>query len=236
VDHDKFSEVHARGLLDIPSTISQRKYRLGMHSIWGRCGLLAITLSNSKYSVFIRMSNAEARNIAFRRLIEDPNVHIIGFHPERVAIALYSRFRYQMEAFYEINTTNPPRRSIEDVYFRYILGHEGKPSFDNVKFLSDPEWITVKENSDIQKVHVTEGTICAHMACHVGELLIKHKILQMNWALLQNRSPHIIGFWIQMAKDANASTSLAKPGFEIDHEALSLQVFFISLFPLSAIR
>jgi hypothetical protein len=142
VDHDKFSEIHARSLLDPPTTMSQSKgrnrsevgLRQGMHSIWGRYGLIAITLSNSKYSVFIRISNAETRNIAFRQLIEDPKVHIIGFHPERVALALYATFGYQMEAFYEFNTTNPPRRSIDDVYCRYILRHPEKPSFDEVFF------------------------------------------------------------------------------------------------------
>jgi hypothetical protein len=50
----------------------------------------------------------------------------------------------------------------------------------------------------------------------------------MNWALLQEKSPQIIDFWIQMAKDANASMSLARPGFGVDHEAISLKVLLIS--------
>jgi hypothetical protein len=66
--HDEFTQVHLKNILP-PSSRQHTAYgivqRIGIHLIWGGDGLLALTLSNATYTVFVWMTSSATPNPFF---------------------------------------------------------------------------------------------------------------------------------------------------------------------------
>ena len=227
--HDGFSEKHVVSLLGNRNDIKingKPGFRLGMHSIWTAEGLIGLTLATSNIAIHIQLHGPFTKtNRCFQKIIETEDVPLVGFHPERVALYLELKYGYRMQSFYEMNPAQPSRLSIPQYYQKKLLGVQEMPSFNEINFINEADWLNIASYADVTDHHLEEAQVMATMLYHIGQLVLPHeKLMKMGWDRINEFGDTAIRFCQKMMRDANATIRNSRPGVDIDFDTMEMDV------------
>jgi hypothetical protein len=208
------------------------QYGIGIHPIFVRQGLIAMTLGFPQSALMVTFETGTKSKV-LQDLLESSTAKS-AFHPERMAISLFSQFRYRMENFYEGNrgAENPFSHKSAGQLFQQSYMQPHQADFIH-GLLPSHEWLDVKTYSDLHNPHALASATLAIICHYIGRHIVQiNPNSSMSFPRFETEFSNLIPVWIKLVKDANIVNTPDTATYEAEYDPDTIKTWQLVSFLL----